>query len=228
MFYFDENAHEIIVDFNYEKQSCKNRKRNGSFRTKEEYDKNRIEKLHEEIIIYFHEHSYKSLTDIYTIKTKLDEILYVCGCSKIKKRSFKKILEYGTCKTCKSIKRHTLKSPENCKKWTDENTGENFVETPEGLTFSSNGYVYKSDDITKTHLLIKNGKFFFKRRYHQLSRLFYIAFKLENYNLLQSKEKDYFIVSFRDENNQNFKIDNLYIRNRGDLGVSNLLKRQKL
>ena len=39
MFYFDENQQEIIVDFNYENESGKNRKRNGSFRTKEEYDK---------------------------------------------------------------------------------------------------------------------------------------------------------------------------------------------
>lgn len=227
MFYFDENVNEIIVDFNYENKTNK-RKRNGSLHTKEEYNKIRIEKLHEELINYFHDHSYKSLTDLYTIKTKLDEILYVCGCARIKNRSFKKILEYGTCKTCSSIKRNTIKSSENCNKWTDENTGEHFVETPEGLTFSSNGYVYKSDDTTKTHLLIKNGKFFFKRRYHQLSRMFYIAFELENYTLLQSKDKDYFIVSFRDENNQNYKVDNLYIRNRGDLGVSNLLKRQKL
>ena len=80
MISFNSNTNEIIVDFN--KTSSK---RKYSTFSKEEYKLKRIQNLQEEIIYYFNNNKFKSLTNLYTIKTRMDLIKYVCPfCKEIK------------------------------------------------------------------------------------------------------------------------------------------------
>ena len=56
-------------------------------------------------------------------------------------------------------------------------------------------------------------------------RLIYVTFELPNYNLLLGEEKNNHVVSYKDEDNKNMNINNLYIRSRAELVYQNIKRR---
>ena len=217
MISFDSNTNEIIIDFN--KTSSK---RKYSTYSKEEYEIKRIQSLQEEIIYYFNKNKFKALTDLYSIKTRMELIQYVCPfCKEIKTKCFKKILENKLCKLCITIQNNTPREVREI--WTDSKTGEEWRETIYGNYVSSFGNIKnrKKVDIKSTY-----GKIYINKKHHHVVRLIYVAFELQNYDLLLGDEKNNYVVSYKDDNNQNMNISNLYIRSRAELVYGNI-KRKK-
>ena len=212
---FDPTTNEIIIDFN------KTSKRKYSTYSKEEYEQKRIYKLQEEIIYYFNKNKFKALTDLTTIKTRLDLIQYVCtDCREIKLKCFKKILENKLCKLCITIQNNTPREVREI--WTDSETGEEWRETIYGNYVSSFGNIKnrKKIDIKSTY-----GKIYINQKHHHVVRLIYVAFELPNYLFLLGEEKNNYVVSYKDEDNKNMNISNLYIRSRAELVYQNIKRR---
>lgn len=225
MIHFDPEQNAIIVDFNEKettKESGKKRKpSDGSSMTREELSQYRIDKLQYELIFYFQKNRFKALTDLYTIKRKLDMIHYICKCGELKHRCFKKIIENG-CSNCKRIIQYTpVTNPEE---YTDSETGEKWKETRyKNLWVSSFGNIKHNERLIRTSERSKKGSLYINRRYVSIPRLFYTTFELPNYQLLiDDTTRSGVVVSYKDDNVDNLSIDNLYLRDRGDLGYLNL------
>jgi hypothetical protein len=216
MISFDSDTNEIIVDFN--KTSLK---RKYSTYSKEEYERKRIQSLQEEIIYYFNKAKYKAITDLYTIRTRMDLIQYICPfCKEIKTKCFKKILENKLCKLCITIQNNIPRQDREI--WTDPDTNEEWRETIYGNYLSSFGHIKnrKKVDIKSTY-----GKIYINKKHHHIVRLIYITFELPNYNLLLGEEQHNYVVSYKDGNNQNMNITNLYLRSRAELVYGNIKRK---
>lgn len=204
----------ILIDFN--ETNKKRKPSNGSNFTKEEFSQRRISILQSELIHYFKKEGYKSLTDLTTITRKLDMIQYICKCGEMKSKCFKKLLQNG-CAKCNNILRN---SPIlNPREYIDNETGELWKETIyRKFWISSHGRIKHHERFIK-----RTCNIYLNKSYVSIPRLFYITFELPNYELLLCDDtKDGMVVSYKDNNSKNLNIENLYIRDRGDLGYANL------
>jgi len=222
MIRFDESEGAIIIDFN-NTNTKKRKPSDGCSITREDLNKKRIEELQSQLIYHFQTQRFKALTDLTTIQRKLDIIEYVCKCGEIKQKCFKKILEHG-CRECKRKEQYTpVLHPEE---YTDEQTGEHWKETRfRHLWVSSHGRIKHNERIIRQdeqHVGSKSS-LFIHRNYVSIPRLFYTTFELPNYEMLLYDNTKYgVVVSYRDNNPNNLRIENLYLRDRGEMGFLNL------
>lgn len=133
------------------------------------------------------------------------------NCSKCKKEAYISLSNFQKhkrgCKTCKLGKEFlTLKQIDNFPEITDENSGETWKRIEGGWISSFGSAKNLKNKLLK--MCLTKYRYRINKKYQYASRLMVKSFEIEGYKKLKSRK---YIVSFRDNDNTNFKLENLYV-----------------
>lgn len=166
----------------------------------------------EKLISSLNEYELELLTPINNIEKQSDIIEYKCLCNNTHKKTIREFIKKPL-KNCCEIRIQLKKfSEEKDEKFEDEQLWKKL----ENIWISNKGNAVNINQ--KKLTLDSKGRYFINKKHMYASRLMATAFKIQNYEKLNDQR---WVVSFKDNNNQNLILENLIIKSKSSINSLN-------